>query len=445
MTAPTNNPLGKKETSAPATAGARAEAARIVSAWLRTGRFPDRLIEEDTPNRAFVVEMVHGVARQRRMLEWTARRCADREPDPAVWPFLLVGLYQILAMDRVAPHAAVHETVEAVKRSRVASAAGFVNGILRRVLRELTAIREELRQSPLGNRESHPDLLVERWIRRFGEEPAARLCRWNNERPSVTLHPNRRRIDVAGYLDLLARRGVSASPHPFAPGEFITLPHGLRIPDLPGYADGFFSVQDPSTLEAIRLLDPQPGHQILDACAAPGGKTLLIAERMEGRGRVVAMEKNPDRLRPLRENAARMALDVAEIVQGDAGSPEDLGRRFTAASFDRILLDVPCTNTGVLRRRPDARWRFAVDRLAELQAIQRAMLDAVAPLLKPDGILVYSTCSLEPEEGEDLVTAWLRDHPGFTAADSVSLFPPDSGTDGIFAAALRREEPMPRS
>ncbi|MDI6774651.1 MAG: 16S rRNA (cytosine(967)-C(5))-methyltransferase RsmB [Verrucomicrobiota bacterium] len=372
------------------------------------------------------------------MLEWAARRSADREPDPAVWPFLLVGLYQVFVMDQVAHHAAVHETVEAVKHSRVASAAGFVNGILRRTLREIDAARQELRDQPLAVRESHPDFLVGRWRRCFGEASAEALCRWNNGRPAMILRPNRLLTDAPTYLARLLEAGLKAEPHPFAPDEFITLRQGARIPDLPGYADGLFSVQDPSTRESIRLLDPRSGQRVLDACAAPGGKTIILAERMRGKGRIVAMDRHADRLQPLQDNVARLRLGPVEVLQGDASSADDMNRRFPAGSFDRILLDVPCANTGVLRRRPDAKWRFSPERLTELAKTQRAMLDATAPILRPGGLMVYSVCSLEPEEGENQVAGWLRSHPGFEAGATVSLFPPDSGTDGIFAAAIAR-------
>ncbi len=416
----------------------RIQAARVVSRWLRTGQFPARFLEPDILHRAFVLELVCGVIKQKRLLEWVTRRVANREPDAAVKPFLLVGLYQILFLDHVADYAAVYETVEAVKRSRVASAAGFVNAVLRRTLREIYDICDAIQTQPLGIRESHPDFLLERWYTRFGEEGTEALCRWNNSRPVLTLHPHPRFTDVATYRMQLQTAGMRAEPHPFAPETFLCLLDNARVPDLPGYADGWFTVQDPATLEAVRLLDPQPGDYVLDACAAPGGKTVLIAERLRERGRITALDCNPKRLRALEENARRLRLKGIEIRVGDCSCATAMKEIFSQGAFDRILLDVPCTNTGVLRRRADARWRFTAERLAELTRLQANMLDATALLLKSGGRLVYSTCSLESEEGEKLIMDWLRRHPEFDLENSITLFPPKSGTDGMYAAAVQR-------
>ena len=414
---------------------ARAVAARLVGRWLRAGHFPDRLLEQDVAARPFVMEVVFGVARRKRSLEWIVARCAAKPPDDQVLPYLLVGLYQILFMDQVAQYAAVNETVEALKAAHRTSAAGYVNGILRRAIRERAPLRRELESQPLGVRESHPDLLVERWASQFGETRAEGLCRWNNTRPPITLRPNRRLNSVGEYASLLKASGVEAVPHPFAPDEFVDLPHGVRVTELPGYAEGRFSVQDPATSASVRLLDPQPGERVLDACAAPGGKTMMMAERMNDSGEIVAADSQTDRLAVLRENLQRMAIRSATIVQADAARPDFAGVA-DGRPFDRILLDVPCTNTGVLRRRPDARWRFSEARLTEATRTQSALLDVVAGLLKPGGRLVYSTCSLEPEENERLVEAWLAAHPRFKLLDSRRLFPPETQTDGAYAAAV---------
>jgi 16S rRNA (cytosine967-C5)-methyltransferase len=210
------------------------------------------------------------------------------------------------------------------------------------------------------------------------------------------------------------------------------------VPDLPGYAEGAFAVQDPSTAAAVNLLDPRPGERILDACAAPGGKTVAVADVLAGNGSVVAMDLHRDRLALLRDSMKRTRCRGVDVVRGNASRPEDVDRVSGGEAFDRILLDVPCSNTGVLRRRPDARWRFTTERLGDLVRRQRAILDGAAPFLKPGGTLVYSTCSLEPEEGPDQVNTWLRGNSRFEHVATSSLFPPDSGTDGIFAAAVRR-------
>ena len=202
------------------------------------------------------------------------------------------------------------------------------------------------------------------------------------------------------------------------------LERGQRVEDVPGYADGDFIVQDPGTRLAIELLDPRPDERILDACAAPGGKTVQIAWRGAS---VVACEVNPKRRRRLEENLARLKLGVEVIPELPASQ-----------TFDKVLVDAPCSNTGVLRRRPDARWNWNEEKLAALVKLQAEILDACASRVASGGALVYSTCSNEPEENEAQVTAFLARHPDFSLEESRESIPFDSGTDGAFAARLRR-------
>jgi len=255
---------------------------------------------------------------------------------------------------------------------------------------------------------------VERWTARYGADAAARLAAWHNQ-PAET-H--------------LAYRG----------GETVLLPRGQRVDAAPGFAEGDFIVQDPSTLGAVELLDVHPGLSVLDFCAAPGGKTAQIAWRMKGEGRLVAQEVNPRRLARLRENLARLKLDWVEAV----GAPSPDGRaalgqmRAALGQFNRVLVDAPCSNTGVLRRRPDARWRWSASRLSELVALQGEILSAAARFVAPGGVLVYSTCSNEPEENEDRAAAFLASNPHFSEIARRASFPLDTGHDGAFAVAFAR-------
>lgn len=416
----------------------RVVAATILSKWLKEGDFPDRTIgASELPARSFVMEVVYGVARQRRLLEWIAGQLAGRAPDERVLPFLLVGLYQTLLMEDVAPYAAVNETVAAAKLGGAGQAAGFLNAVLRRSLREKVDWMRRIDLLPLGVRESHPDILVERWTRRYGSEPTRLLCRWNNTRPRVAVQPNSLRIGMDAFRERLREAGVDAEPHPFAPETFLVLNRGIRVEDVPGYGDGLFGIRDPSTETAVALLDPQPGETVLDACAAPGGKACRIAERMDNRGQLVAADVHRDRLTLLQSNLDRMRVSCATVARCDLTDPKALAT-LPIRRFDRILLDVPCTNTGVLGRRPDARWRFGEQRLRDMTAAQRALLDAARNLLRPGGRLVYSTCSLEPEEGEWMIRDWLSAHPDFALRKEIPLFPPHTRTDGVYAASLTR-------
>ena len=415
---------------------ARLTAARLLAEWAVTGAFPDRLLSgREVSDRAFVTEVVYGVVRQRRLLDWLLARLAERPPEAPVRAFAWVGLYQLWILSGVAEHAAVHETVAAAKAAGLGRAAGFLNAVLRRLLRERAALEAALAQAPAGVRLSHPDVLLERWTAAFGATEAAALCAWNNERPGITVHPVPARIGMEAFRDDLAQAGIEAQPHPFSPATFLELAHGVRVGDVPGFAEGRFSVQDPSTRVAVDLLAPEPGDTVADICAAPGGKTVLVCERMEGRGRVLALDLHEDRLALLRDNLRRLRIGNVEVRRGDARAAEALADE----RFDRILLDVPCTNTGVLRRRPDARWRFTEKRRAALCRTQRELLDAVTDHVADGGVLVYSTCSLEREEGPEQVRGWLADHREFDLQEEMLIFPPRARADGAYAARLRRK------
>ena len=451
----------------------RAQAAAIIERWLVTGDFPNRMLEDVREHRAFLMELVYGIVRWKRLLDWVVARYVRRSPVPSQQAFLLVGLYQILKMTEVASYAAVHETVEAAKAALGARQADFVNAILRRTLREKDVLLAELKRQPLGIRQSHPDELLERWVRHFGPSPVEALCAWNNQRADVIIRVNQLKTTPEAYLKTLATRGVGdqvqtksgrhqvseianvaaalccREDRPSGVGRLhippiikplvqsfsdcLTLAHGVRVEDLPGYREGHFMVIDPAAIQAVELLDPQPGDHILDACAAPGGKTALIAERMRLKGQLVAMDLRADRLPRLRANLERLGCaEFVKVVQGDARRlrPESFGR------FDRILLDVPCSNTGVIRRKPDVRWRFSKAGLTRLGAAQRELLERAAGLVKRGGCIVYSTCSLEPEENNLLISAWLKSHPEFRLQSSRQSFPPSSGQDGAYAVLL---------
>lgn len=388
-----------------ASGNSRETAARIVFRWLETGEFPDRLLEQVTLHRAIVQEMVLGSVRWRRALDFVLQKIASREPRPALKACAYVGLYQLFHMDRTEAFAAVHETVEVAKKLAGPSTAGFINALLRRAQREQAALTDALAAQPPAVRWSHPDLLWTRWAGRFGEERAGALCRWNNERAETWI---RRR-----------------------PGDgFEKVERGQAVHQIEGYSSGDFVVQDPATNLSVSLLNPQPGERVLDACASPGGKTVAIADRMQGQGELHAWDLHDDRIALLRENLARARCDGVRVAKSDAASGAP------AEPFDRVLLDAPCSNTGVIRRRPDARWRFATDRLMRVVELQTRLLDSLARLVKPGGTLVYSTCSLEQEENEGQVSSFLQRHPNFRAGGTRFSFPPETGFDGAFSAEL---------
>ena len=429
---------------------ARAEAMRILMRWMETGEFPDRMFGGIPPfRRPFVMDLTYTAVRRCRALDWVLEDFVQRRPESAATQAaLLLGAAQIREMTTVAPHAAVSATVEALKLTAGRDAqTGLVNAVLRNLLRAPGRADARLADAPLAVRASHTDEQTARWMERFGAERARALLEWDDTPAGVTLLPLPGRSTVTGLLRSLAEAGVSASPHPGRPNDAVCIPHGSRVDSLPGFAEGLFTIQDPATLEAVRLLDARPGMRVLDACAAPGGKTAQIAAAMNGQGELFAMDCWRDRLDPLRENLARLRFDsFVKTGVGDAKRcrARDFGARGGGAGlFDRILADVPCSNTGVQRRRADARWRFDPERLSALAETQAAILENLATgLLAPGGRIVYSTCSVEPEENEGVVEAFLARHPGqFERKGQVALVPPDFSCDGAFAACIERKAP----
>ncbi|MBQ3810744.1 MAG: RsmB/NOP family class I SAM-dependent RNA methyltransferase [Kiritimatiellae bacterium] len=418
----------------------RVDAIRILKRWTDTGDFPDRLFGEiPSARRGFAMDLVYATVRNVRALDFALRSFLAREPEhPHAAVALLLGAAQILKMPDVAEHAAVFSTVEALKALDGPQPCGFANGVLRNLLRNRGVALETLAGAPPAVRESHPDAQVARWTERFGAERAEAICKWDNEPASPVVLSLPHRPSPPELMASFLAAGVEAKRHPGVPERALVIPHGSHVDRLPGFAEGLFSIQDPATLEAVRLLDVRPGQRVLDACAAPGGKSVQIAALLEGTGgSLVSMDCWRDRLVPLRDNLRRFGFDgLARVVLGDAKRvrPADVG----GEPFDRILADVPCSNTGVQRRRADARWRFDETRLATLVQVQEAILENLAGLLAPGGRLVYSTCSLEAEENDAVVAGFLERHPDWRLAGKSAQVPPDRSCDGAFAAALER-------
>ena len=395
----------------------RRTAAFAVVRWLATKDFPATLLPEG-PDRAFVQDLVYTVIRRLRPLRKVLGALVSKWPKGDLEALLYVGAAQILYMDEVPDFAAVNETVEAAKQCDNKSIAKVVNGVLRNLIRRREEFEQMIAAASLEERESFPTALVKRWTARFGAENAAKLCAWHNE-PAETF---------------LARKD----------GSFVALERGKKVADVPGYAEGEFIVQDPGTALAVELVDAQPGDEILDACAAPGGKTIQLAWRG---AKVTACEVNPKRRRKLEENIARLRLEVE--IRG-ALTGEDFRRETedgteikqsnnrTIEQFSKVLVDAPCSNTGVLRRRPDARWNWSEEKLQALVKLQAEILDQVAPLVAKGGTLVYSTCSNEPDENVEQVNAFIARHPDFKLDTTRESVPYESGHDGAFAARLIR-------
>jgi 16S rRNA (cytosine967-C5)-methyltransferase len=414
----------------------------------RGGAFTEDLLEARLArvhlapaDRALCQELAFGVVRWQAALDWlVARNTGGRTQLPDVQILLRLGLYQLFCLDRIPLHAAVDETVELAKVTGCGAQTGFINGLLRAHAREHAATRAalaELKRSHPHLGWSHPEWLVRRWLARWGAEAVARLLEWNNAPPAVFARVNTLRTDAARLLerwrmenvnyDFVRREGLREN-------SVFLLKSPPPLARLESFNTGGFYVQDPSTLFAVGELAPQSGEMILDLCAAPGGKTTAIAARMNNSGHIVAVDDSPVRLKLLAENCRRLGVTCVEAV----ATPPAAAGAGHFPWFDRALVDAPCSNTGVLRRRVDLRWRLREGDLAKLARTQLELLASAAARLKPGGLLVYSTCSLEPEENENVVRKFLDAHHEFTLEGERELLPFRDAMDGAFVARLRR-------
>lgn len=377
----------------------RRTAAFLFARWLMTHEFPANLLP-DGEDRAFIQDLVYTAIRHLRSLRLLIGKFVSKWPKGELEALLYIGACQIFFMDSVKDYAAVNETVEAAKRCSNPNIPKVVNGVLRNMLRNRDELIAELAKAPLEVRESFPSALIRRWTERFGEENAARLASWHN-RPAITY---------------LAKRT----------GEFVELERGTRVENVEGFKEGEFIVQDPATSHAVALMEIEPGIDVLDACAAPGGKSIQMAWRGAS---VTSCEINPKRRKRLIENFERLRLPIKIIEELPSSS---------SAAFSRVLADVPCSNTGVLGRRPDARWNWSVEKMLSLVKLQSQILDVCANLTKKDGILVYSTCSNEPEENQKQIAAFLKRNGNFELIGEFESLPFETQYDGAFAASMRR-------
>lgn len=393
--------------------------------WQRGKLFADEILENtldhEQPNphtRGWLREVLFGIIRHLSEIDFLIDQLRSGDIDHDTRAVLRIGMYQLWHM-RTAEHAAVNETVNLAGRAR-----GLVNAILRRALRERAALEKALAAAPAHIRLSHPEFLLRRWEAQFGREAAFALCENNNQPSELFLRANGIKTTAA---DLIASLSGAA------PCEFH--PRAIRAPRLPTawVRDGLAYVQDPSTLVSCDLLDPQPADQVLDACAAPGGKTTYLAELMQNRGHIIACDLWKSRVEYLAQNIRKLGIRNTHPVVADLMKENAL---LKPGSFDRILLDAPCSNTGVIRRRVDVRWRLTEEDFIRMPEQQFALFRRMVELLKPGGVMVYSTCSLEPEEDEQVVRRGLAEFPSLKLVEERRTRPWLDGVDGAFAAKL---------
>lgn len=409
-------------------------------------------VEISQSDRSFACELVYGIVRRQRtldaLIDALGKKKATQQP-PDLRIILHLGLYQLRYLNRIPASAAVNTSVELTKENNLAKLSGVVNGLLRGYIRQAESgdplLLPENPIARLGTKHSFPDWIVERWLEQLPIEEVDLLLAWFNRSPKIDLRVNTLRASVEQVATAFKASGVSVEQIP-------NLPQGLRlqsagaVTDLPGYREGWWVIQDSSAQLVTHLLDPQPEETVIDACAAPGGKTTHIAELMEDRGKIIACDRAEKRLKKVRENAARLHLQSIQIEAGDSREQD------FANLADRVLLDAPCSGLGTLHKRPDIRWRQNRE-IGELFTLQRELLEQAATWVKETGVLVYATCTLNILENEKVIQSFLSNHSNWsiqsppkaiahdwvTSEGWIKVYPHRHDMDGFFMVRLRRD------
>ncbi len=439
-------------------AGPRGTAVKILNRIERSDAYLDRLIDAELRStemndldKGLMNEIVTGVIRWRAKVDWVLTGFFHgnfTKAETNIKNALRVALYQILFLDRVPHSAAVNESVDFIKRLRGQKVADLVNAVLRNILRNLENIRYpdvgENQIQHLAVVQSHPQWVVKRWVQRFGFDETLKLLETNNQRPDLTLRVNRLKIDFNYFLSKLDELQVQFARSPYL-DFFVRVKHMTGIGASEMFRQGFFVVQDESAGLAVKLLDPQPGDRVIDLCSAPGGKTTYIGELMKNMGEIIAIDKYETRLNLVRLSCQRLGVVNAHFAAADAAE-------FSVPPGDKVLVDAPCSGLGVLSKKPDAKWKREPEDLDDLCQLQGKIMDNAASLVKPGGILVYSTCTTEPEENILLIRKFLENHSEFSidpagpfvdpqlvhADGFVETFPHRHGMDGSFSVRLKK-------
>lgn len=432
---------------------ARDVALRALVACERQGAWSDGFLKKEIGNAgldgrdaALATRLCFGVQQNRMLLDFWLSNLSKiplAKMEPAVRSILRLGAYQILFLDRVPDHAAVNQAVEqARKNSRNPRSAGLVNGILRSLIRQ----KSELPQPPdLSTRYSHPQWLVEAFSRRLPPEEVEDLLRADNSEPPTCIQINTCKAGTPVIIEALRQEGMTVSPHPWLP-DCLLLQGTGNLEQSAAFQRGWFYVQDAAAKLAVLAADPRPGMEVLDACAAPGGKSFATAIAMDNQGRVIACDIHPHKQILLQRGAERLGLPIIqpEVLDGKDCKEDFLNR------FDLVIADVPCSGLGIIRKKPDIRYKDP-EPLAGLPKVQSAILENVSRYVRPGGVLLYATCTLLERENEEIVAAFLEKRKDFTSekfqlpgpfglcADGMlTCWPHRHGTDGFFFAKLRR-------
>lgn len=435
---------------------ARAKIVEILTKVDERQAYSDKLLDRelkefDENDRRFITEVVNGVLRWRNRLDWYLQQLYTGEFEnliPEVKNNLRSSLYQLIYLDKIPPYAVLFEAVEITKERFNQKTANLVNAILRNFIRQQRKFEMLETQldilDKLSLRYSHPRWLVQRWIEYWGIDEVSRLCEANNSRPRLSVRLNLLKADREVFFKSLDENGIIYETHPHFP-NFVWIDNFQEFRKLDFLIKGWVTVQDVSTGLPILALDPQPGETILDMCAAPGGKSGYIAELMQNQGILITLDRHYSRIKLTRDNLQRLGISNSHYVAADANTLP------IRVLFDRILVDAPCTGFGVLNKRVDLKWKRTEQDIINMKKVQLALLHSAANVLKPGGVIVYSTCTIEPEENEHVIEKFLEEHPQFELESLsdvipdnylgdryfVQTFPHKHRMDGSFAARLR--------
>lgn len=406
----------------------------------------------DPKDRGLLTELTYGALQHRLTLDYYLEPFVKGKLDPWVRELLRLSIYQIVYLTKIPPHAVVHEAVEIAKRRGHKGIASTVNGILRSVLRKgvrpIDDIEDDIERMSIET--SHPAWLIERWVKQFGKEEALAMAHENNHPARMTARVNSLKSTVDEVMTALAKEGIEASKGEVIPGSIQTSSGSLANTN--AFSEGSLTIQDESSMLPVLALDVKPDMKVLDMCAAPGGKTTFIAEKMNDKGEIYAHDLHEHKLSLIESNAKRLGIQSITTKSGDSRELESV---YGPASFDRILVDAPCSGLGVIRRKPEIKYNKTEQDLASLTEIQEQLLDTAYRLIKDDGIIVYSTCTIEYDENEGMVRRFLEKHSDVEMApldalannDSLTVkdhmlqvLPQHFGSDGFFVAAFRKRK-----
>lgn len=418
----------------------------------------DRVLRNATLNRAdraLLTDLVYGTTRQARtldaLIDQLGKKKAHQQP-PDLRLILHLGLYQLRYLQRIPPYSAVNTSVELAKANQLKGLAGVVNGVLRQYarLKSNPQSHDPLQLPPhpiqrLGTLYSFPDWMIEMWLNQLGIEETEALCQWFNQPPTLDLRINPLKASIDTVETAMEAAGIQVQRLPQLPQALRLKGSTGSIQKLPGFNEGWWTIQDSSAQLVSHLLNPQPNDVVIDACAAPGGKTTHLAELMCDRGTIWACDQAASRLKKLQANTQRLQLQSIQICTGDS---RDFPQ-FTQTA-DAVLLDAPCSGLGTLHRRPDIRWRCTPARVQELSVLQGELLTQTATWVKPGGVLVYATCTLHTQENEAVIQAFLERHPHwctdappptlsafYTPQGGLKVLPHQHQMDGFFMVRLK--------